>query len=277
MVEVFLLGVFVAYTRLRAIASVDIDPGLIALFGVMLAMVAADATLDRHAVWKGFDRSARRVDPARVSEGALVACHVCSRVSRAPEGATCARCRHPLHRRKPHSVRRATAFMLAAAVLYIPANALPVMSVTRFGRGGPHTILGGVIELFDDHLWPLAIIVFFASIVIPIAKLGALAVMLVTTHRRSGSRLALRTRVFRVIAVVGRWSMIDIFALATLVAIVHMGWLATVVPGDGAIAFAGVVVLTMIATECFDPRLMWDAAEGSSHGVIRVAPGVALS
>lgn len=164
--------------------------------------------------------------------------------------------------------------MVAAVVLYVPANALSIMTVTRLGRGGPHTILSGVIELFDDHLWPLALIVLLASVVVPLVKLAALAVMLVATHRGSAGALLGRTRLFRVIAVIGRWSMIDVFALTTLVALVQMGILATVLPGNGAVAFSAVVILTMLATECFDPRLMWDAAHGNG---VRALPAAVHS
>jgi paraquat-inducible protein A len=263
MVEVFLLGVFVAFTRLRAIASVEIGPALIALGGVMLTMVAADASLDRHAVWEALHRHGFHDRGRGRTHGRLIGCHACGLVSRAPEGTKCARCRHSLHHRKTKSLTRSAALMVAAVALYIPANALPIMTVTRLGHGGPHTILSGVVELFEDHLWPLGLIVLLASVVVPVAKLGAIAVMVVATYRRSTVGLLARTRVFRVIAVIGRWSMIDIFAVTTLVAMVRMGFLASVLPGDGAVAFSGVVILTMLSTESFDPRLMWDVAKVS--------------
>jgi paraquat-inducible protein A len=274
MVDVFLLGVFVAYTRLRALASVEIGTGLIALGGVMLTLIAVDATIDREAIWISFDRRGVHRRAPSHAHGKLIGCHVCSRVSQAPSGSKCVRCGHALHHRKPNSLARAWAFIATAAVLYIPANTLPVMSVTRLGRGGPHTIVGGVVQLFEDHLWPLAIIVLAASVFIPIAKLGALAVMLVSTHRHSTWQLVNRTRVFRVVNIIGRWSMIDIFAVTILVALVRLGFLAAVFPGDAAIAFAGVVVLTMFATECFDPRLMWDAAQ--AHGPRHIPAAIHL-
>jgi paraquat-inducible protein A len=263
MVEVFLLGVFVAYTRLKVIAAVEVGPALIALFGVMLASVAADAALDRTAVWEALDRHRLRPQRPSRAHGRLIGCLVCGNVARSPEGAPCRRCGHRLSHRKPNSLGRTWALLIAALLLYIPANALPIMSVTRFGSGGPHTILGGVRELFEDRLWPLAVIVLLASVCIPLAKLLSLGIMLVATHRRSSFQLLNRTRMFRVVAVIGRWSMIDIFALTVLVALVRMGFLARVLPENGAFAFAAVVILTMLATESFDPRLMWDAANRS--------------
>jgi paraquat-inducible protein A len=271
MIDVFLLGVLVAYTRLRAIAHVEVGPSIIALAGVMLTMVAADASLDHHAIWEALDRhGAHGLVPTR-AHGALIGCRACGLVSRSQDGAACARCRHRLSRRKSNSLVRTGALALAAAALYIPANALPIMTVTRLGRGGPHTILSGVIALFRDNLWPLGVIVLLASVVVPLVKLVAITVMLVATHRRSTVGLVRRTRLFRVIATIGRWSMIDIFALTTLVALVRMGFLANVLPGDGAIAFAGVVVLTMLSTESFDPRLMWDVARRPGFRAIPVA------
>ena len=261
MVEVFLLGVFVAYTRLRALANVEIGPGLIALGGVMLTMVAADASLDRCAIWESLDPRGVGARRETKQHGRLVGCHVCGLVAQAPEGSPCARCRHGLHHRKRDSVARSWALMLATVALYVPANLLPVMTVMRLEKGGSRTIIGGVVQLFDDHLWPLGIIVLLASIVVPVAKLCALTFMLVTTQRRSRSYLLGRTRLFRVISVIGRWSMIDIFAVTTLVAMVRLGFLASVLPENGVVFFAGVVVITMFATESFDPRLMWDAVQ----------------
>jgi paraquat-inducible protein A len=259
MVEVFLLGVFVAFTRLRALALVEIGPSLVALGALLLALVAADAALDRYALWEKLSPAPRETPLEDPSE--RIACHGCGLVTHAAEGEPCPRCRHALHRRKPRSVQRAWALSVAATVLYIPANVYPVMSVTRMGKGGPSTIVNGVFELARANLWPLAIIVFLASVVVPVLKLGGLVALLLATHRRSRAHLLLRTRAFRFIAVIGRWSMIDIFALSTLVGMVQLGFFATVIPGDGAIAFASVVVLTMLATELFDPRLMWDGAE----------------
>jgi paraquat-inducible protein A len=145
-------------------------------------------------------------------------------------------------------------------LLAVPANILPVMTITKFGRGGPSTILGGTVELSERGMWGLAILVFVASIIVPLIKLTALAVLLVMTARGSDARLRDRTRVFRAVVVIGRWSMLDIFATTTLVAMAHFGWLGNVLPEAGATAFCAVVILTMLASEAFDPRLMWDAA-----------------
>ena len=134
------------------------------------------------------------------------------------------------------------------------------MTVVRFGRGAPSTILGGVEELIAYRMWPLALLVFVASVLVPMLKLVSLVIMLVATHRRSGAWLRERARLYRVVDLIGRWSMIDVFMVAILVALVQMGVVAQVTPGFGGVFFAAVVIFTMLAAFSFDPRLMWDAA-----------------
>jgi paraquat-inducible protein A len=150
--------------------------------------------------------------------------------------------------------------LLASLILYIPANTYPFLTVIRFGSGQPSTILQGVRELMDIGEWPLALLVFFASISVPVLKLVGLILLLTTTmagvrtHRRD------RTVLYRILDAVGRWSMIDVFMESILVALVQFGAVVTVIPGPGAIAFAAVVILTMFAARTFDPRLIWDRA-----------------
>jgi len=258
MIEVFLLGTFVAYTRLAALAEVQVGVALYALGGLMLAIVATDAWLDEHALWEAIGR--RRRTPAPMGGGELIGCDSCGRVSRAAPGASCLRCNAPLRVRKPNSVARSWALLAAAAALYVPANLYPVMTVIRFGRGQPSTILGGVQELIEYRMWPLALLVFGASVLVPVLKLLSLAVLLISTQRHATGRLRDRTRLYRIVDVLGRWSMIDVFMLSILVALVQMGLLASVIPGLGGVCFAAVVILTMLAAFSFDPRLMWDAA-----------------
>jgi paraquat-inducible protein A len=155
--------------------------------------------------------------------------------------------------------------VLTAAVLYIPANLYPVLTVIRFGQGAPSTILGGVVELIDAGMYPLALLVFTASVAVPLLKLAGLAIMLLATQSGSVKRIRDRTRLYRLIEFIGRWSMIDVFMVSLLVALVRLGFVASVTPGPGVIAFAAVVVLTMTASATFDPRLMWDSARAFGH------------
>ena len=151
--------------------------------------------------------------------------------------------------------------MLTATILYVPANLLPVLTVISFGKGAPSTILGGVVELIHADMLPVALLVLFASVVVPVLKLIALAFLLISIHRRWVTRLADRTRLYRIIEGIGRWSMVDVFMTGILAALVALGNLATITAGAGAIAFCAVVIVTILASMAFDPRLMWDVAD----------------
>ena len=272
MIEVFLMGVFVAYTRLTAIATVAVGPALFALGGVMLCVIAADVELDREAVWeKMAEKGVLHMRPAPAGHR-RIACDCCGLVLMAPALWPCPRCGRKLRQRKPQSVARAWALLIAATVLYIPANIYPILTVIRFGQGEPSTIMGGVIELLQLRMWPLAALVFTASILVPLIKLVGLTTMLLTLHEGSAWHLRARTKFFRVIEVIGRWSMIDVFMLTVLTALVRMGYIATVLPEVGAVCFAAVVVLTMFATAAFDPRVMWDRAIAAGHDVEAAQP-----
>jgi paraquat-inducible protein A len=176
-------------------------------------------------------------------------------------GARCARCGAALHARKPQSLQRTWAYVIAALVCYVPANALYIMTITSMGKAEPSTILSGVIYLLHHGMWPLALIVFVASVFVPLMKIVILLFLLVSVQRRSRWRPVERTRLYRLTEAIGRWSMVDIYVVTILVALVKLGNLATIEAGAGAVFFGAVVVLTMLAAESFDPRLIWDASE----------------
>jgi len=191
----------------------------------------------------------------------LMLCDVCDLLNRRVDGvehAACARCGANLHLRKPDSIARAWAFLIAATILYIPANVLPIMHSGSLYGVQSDTIMSGVMWLWRTGSWGLAIIVFVASAVVPLAKIGSLAFLLVAAQRRSTFNPRWRARLFRVTHWIGRWSMVDIYVGAALVALVQFKAFASIEPGTGAIAFGAVVVLTMLATASFDPRLSWD-------------------
>lgn len=195
-----------------------------------------------------------------------VRCTACGLVSRPRidvpgEEARCPRCLSPLRSRRRDSLNRTWAFLLAAAILYLPANLLPIMQTTTFFTPVNDTILSGVVRLWQADSYDLAIIVFVASIVVPLLKIGVLLLLLVTVQRRSHWALEHRARLYRLVEFIGHWSMLDVFVVALLVALVHFKSFALVLPGGGAVAFAAVVVLTMLASMSFDPRLIWDAAD----------------
>jgi paraquat-inducible protein A len=184
-------------------------------------------------------------------------------VSRSPRrhAPACPRCGARLHARKPAALLRSWTFLLSAMALYIPANVLPIMETQSFFGWQSDTIMSGIVFLWKSGSWPLAIIVFIASIVVPLLKMIALMVILIAVQ--TGVRVHCQdlTRLYGVLEFVGRWSMLDIYVVAILVALVQMQLLGTVTPENGALAFGAVVVLTMLATMSFDPRLIWDSAQ----------------
>ncbi|WP_047286483.1 paraquat-inducible protein A [Pseudomonas protegens] len=172
--------------------------------------------------------------------------------------ARCSRCQSRLHARRPDSIRRTWALLITAMILYIPANLLPIMSVSVFGNGAPATIMSGVVSLLQLGMAPIALVVFVASIIVPTFKLGGLGLLLYSVQRHQPMSARQRIIMYRFIEWVGRWSMLDIFVIAILVALVNFGNLARIEANLGAAAFASVVVLTMLAAMTFDPRLIWD-------------------
>jgi paraquat-inducible protein A len=187
-------------------------------------------------------------------------CHVCEKLGRLSDS-HCQRCGAALHERKPASIERAWALLIAAYVLYIPANMLPIMVTSSLFGVQSDTILSGVVYLWDSGSWALAMIVFVASIAVPMLKMLLLTLLLVSVQLRSNKTLALPlTRVYRFLELIGRWSMLDVYVVAILVTLVQAKSLATIGPGPGVIAFGAVVILSMLATMAFDPRLIWDNA-----------------
>ena len=192
----------------------------------------------------------------------LLVCDACGQLNRAP-GDACARCGAGLHLRKPHSFARSWAFLVSACVLYIPANLMPVLESDSLFGSSSDTIMSGVRYLWHSGDFLIAAVIFIASIVFPGAKLAALWVLLATAGQGSGWKLRSRTRVYRTLEVIGRWSMTDIFVAAIVTALVQFKTIGIVTPGPGALAFAAVVLLTMFASMSFDPRLMWDPVENA--------------
>lgn len=199
----------------------------------------------------------------------LVACESCELVMRAqdPITGTCPRCGERIERRKPNSIARPLAFLIAAAALYLPANTLPMMLSEQLPLRRSDTILSGIAFLWREGSWLLAVLVFSASILVPMLKLGALGMLLFTSARHSKWNTRGRTKLYRVLEIVGHWSMLDVFVVALLAAVVQLGRFASVEPGPAVVPFAGVVLMTMLASASFDPRAIWDdAGPRSVHG-----------
>jgi paraquat-inducible protein A len=262
MLDVFLLGAVVAYTRLDQLASVAIGAGGYALAAFVLVQILIEQILGRQRVWNAID------DPAKYSPAPgepWILCIDCNLVASAhcvggDERHRCPRCGAHLTPRRHASLAITAAFSLAGFIFYFPANLFPVLTITRFGRSQAYTIMGGIRDLAEAGLWPLALLVLLASFIVPVLKLIGLTWCIVAIQWRSAWLLRQRTVLYRFIDYIGRWSNIDVFVVSIVAALVQFGNFTTVEPGPGIASFAAVVVLTMIAADAFDPRLMWDAA-----------------
>lgn len=194
----------------------------------------------------------------------LALCLSCHRLNPCGEDETvhCARCGASVRMRKRDSLARTWALLVTALVTLIPANTYPIMNVLVFGNGDPTTIVGGIVLLIEHGMYPIAAVVFIASFLVPLLKVAGLMAILITIHR-DGSRLSPLqcTRLYRLVEFFGRWSMLDVFVVMLLVATVHLGAIARIETGVGAVAFGASVVLTMLAAMSFDPRLIWDARD----------------
>ncbi|MGE6493095.1 paraquat-inducible protein A [Cupriavidus metallidurans] len=275
MTEVLILGLLVALVKLSAIASVVVGPALWSFAALMLVLAAAGSAFDTRHLWSRVAAVEHTVAEPDLDEASLqgsftaaqcglALCHDCGLLASLPaDGHTfdCPRCGAAMHLRKPASLSRTWAFLVAAMVMYIPANMLPVMYTNSLFGAENDTILSGVVYLWTSESWPLALVVFVASIAVPMLKILALGYLTISTQVHSRWYPVERTRIYRMVEFVGRWSMLDIYVITMLVALVRFQTLATIQAGNAAIAFGAVVVLTMFAAMAFDPRLIWDEVE----------------
>lgn len=200
------------------------------------------------------------------AEAGLLSCLTCGLVSRPPRRghAACPRCRRILHARKPATLLRTWTFLVSAMVLYVPANILPIMESESIFGSQRDTILSGVVFLWSSGSWPLAIVVFVASIVVPLLKMLALLTVLIAVHHGVRVHCADLAHLYRVLEVIGRWSMLDVYVISLLVAVLHFGSLAHAQAEIGSLAFVSVVIVTLLAARSFDPRLIWQPATGGA-------------
>jgi paraquat-inducible protein A len=235
MIPVFLMGVMVAVVKLAGLASLTLGIGLFATATTAI-LITALTRLNSEKIRSMAHDLGLPAKPAPVSKPP-----------------------------SPTIIMRTWALMLGAAILYIPANMLPIMKVSSLGSDSAHTILGGVIELWHMGSWDIALVVFIASVVVPLFKLVALAMLVFLTQQRTGIKLRERTHLYVIVEFIGQWSMLDVFVVILLSALGHFGSLLSIEPGGGAAAFGGVVILTMIAAMGFDPRLPWRLAGHRKH------------
>lgn len=202
-------------------------------------------------------------------------CPTCGQLGSPATEPACQRCGTLLHLRKPNSIQRSWALLSAAYVLYLPANLLPIMETRSLFGAQQDTILSGVVYLWNSGSWVLALVVFIASLAVPLLKMLSLTVLLVGVQRRSIGQPLQRAKLYRFLELIGRWSMLDVYVVTILVALVQVQSLATIRPGAGVIAFAAVVVLSMLATQAFEPRLIWDAVDKPVNNPVKPSAGAA--
>jgi paraquat-inducible protein A len=264
MADVFIIGALVSLIKLSGSAEIELGLGFWSFCCFAILLLFTTQSID--ADWMWFSLAGEPLAPAGIRRGSTAAsqgmagCETCGVINLlAADGfCQCRRCGDSLHLRRPHSLQRTWALLAAACIMYIPANVYPIMTATTLGKSQSSTIIGGVAELWATGSWPIATIIFIASILVPIAKLAILAwlcLMINDTEQLSNST---RTWLYRLTEFIGRWSMVDVFVVALLVALIRADALMSVTPGPAALAFCAVVVLTMLAAITFDPRLIWD-------------------
>lgn len=283
MVEVMMLGILVALVKIADLATVIPGVGMFAVFALIVLVSAMTVSFDPREVWSRI----RWVDQAAPPAGAkrpfgfpedraapangitaaklgLVSCGACGLLSKPADLASpgyCPRCGGALTLRRRQTIQRTWALLIAAAICYIPANLLPVMNTTMPAYASKDTIMNGVILLYTSGSWPLALIVLIASVIIPLAKIVTMGYLLAAIQLRRPESRRERIRIYRFVEIIGRWSMLDVFVVTFVVALVQLQPIMSVEPGAGVVFFSAVVVLTMFAAEQFDPRLIWDSPD----------------
>ncbi|NOQ63274.1 MAG: PqiA/YebS family transporter subunit [Methyloprofundus sp.] len=267
MLEVVMLGILVSVVKISALATVIPGIALVAFSLLILFIAAILSSINTEMIWEQVDTLEQSRETKQYqTDTQLVNCHNCYLLStvsvdHAQHDEQCDRCGTAIHFRKPNSLNRCTALVIAAIVLYIPANLLPVMVVSGMGNSEGDTIISGVLYLASTGDMPLAVILFIASICVPIIKLLILVMLLITVHFKSQWRPKERTQLYRLTELIGRWSMVDIFVDTLMAALIQIEGLMVIEAGMGAVAFGAVVVLTILAAMAFDPRLIWDNME----------------
>ncbi|MFP2767904.1 PqiA/YebS family transporter subunit [Oceanisphaera sp. KMM 10153] len=271
MADVFVIGTLVSLIKIMGMAHVELGLSFWSFCVYALLLLLTTQSVDSDWLWFSLEKEAQAPAGARVgfaaSEQGLAGCHTCGLVNRLPESGKgrCRRCGEPLHPYRTGN-QVTLALLAASVVMYLPANLYPIMITTSLGDTTPATIIGGVLLFIQNGDFPIAMIIFIASVLVPVSKMLALLWLcyVVRQQQRPLSRQK-RIRLYRITEFIGRWSMVDVFVVAILVALIRNGSIMSIEPGAGALAFTTVVVLTMLAAMMFDPRSIWQGAEPPAH------------
>ena len=259
MTAVLFLGLLVAIVKFAGMGHLTMAPGMYAFFALTFLLTGL-SRITAHRLWHWAED--RQLVPVATKQDlkenpSWTACSHCGFLQ-SSQNKSCDRCGAAVHKRKPNSRTRVAALVLTACVFYIPANVLPVMELRSIIGNSAHTILGGVIQLWQLGSWDLALIVFIASIVVPITKLTALVILLLGRRWRGNGVQRQRNRIYDMVELIGQWSMLDVFVVVLMAALANFPGLSQIIPGAGALSFGIVVVLTMLAAISYDPRHGWD-------------------
>ena len=273
MADVFMIAALVSLVKLTEIGEVQLGISFWAycVFAVFLLMTTRSVDID----WLWFRLAGEPPADTTLRCGISAAsqhaagCTTCGLVNVLPinateSGHTCRRCGSTLHMRKRNSLEFTWALLLTAAILYIPANAYPMMITTSLGQTHASTIIGGMLELWRHGSEPIAVVIFVASVLVPVIKMLILVLLSWLAKHPGPLNAQQKTRLYRLTELIGRWSMVDVFVVAIMVALIQSGNLMSVLPGPAALAFCAVVITTMLAAMTFDPRLLWDT-QGNTH------------
>ena len=263
MLEVYMIGILISVTKLVDLADLHMGVGLFCFVGLLLTNTLATLTLDKEQVWKHIEKISRKKEQLTSKAAGLMSCHDCHKLLRYPEikehqKLICPRCGANVHKRRPDSLAKTWALVITALIFLIPANVYPIMTLIYRGEGEPSTIIGGVLFLVREHMIPIALVIFIASIAVPFLKVAGIIGLLLSIQLKSNLSRRQRTIMYRAIEMIGRWSMLDVFVISILVTLVNLGSLAEITGGLAATFFCAAVVITMFAAMCFDPRLIWD-------------------
>ena len=272
MTDVYLIGIFVTIIKMSHMAEIEFNIGFFCFIGLVLTTLAAQSTMDHHLYWSRLEPKetpALSADPKKTTgaEAGLCLCPTCEKIlPKTPDqGQTCPRCGEHLHLRKKKSLSRTWALLTTAIILTLPANLLPIMEVEYFGVPEKSTIMDGIIYFFQEGSYGIGAIILTASILVPLFKIVGLILILINIQYRRPGQLRHQAVIFRFIEFIGRWSMLDIFVITLLCALVRFGFLSNINVAPAAFYFTGVVLCTMFAAISFDPRLLWDTASPSQH------------
>ncbi len=264
MAEIFLIGILVSFIKIASLAEISLGVSFIAYVLFILSMAAAVLHIDKQQAWQWLKQKECLPVSLATSGGEYHGCHQCTELA-GLEQSHCHTCGSRLHPMGKHSIQNTWALIVTSILLYIPANFMPIMHTQFLGTETANTILGGVVVLWHHGSYPIAIIIFIASVLVPIGKIIALSWLCYSVQTASEKLYRHRIQLYRMVELVGRWSMVDVFVVAILVALIQMGKIMSIYPGWGAVAFAAMVILTMLAAMSFDSRLIWNPLNKESN------------